>query len=185
MKKTISQIIAFTITALLLSCQRTIESDAELAAAVDSAAIVVDSIVATTTNKWEYHQSTDKMTSKAINFAQIMSNQSLDLEFPYEGTNYGRLTLRKKDGLDIYLSIDKGQITGGYDNNYISVRFDEEKPMKFSYTEPQDGSSDLIFIDNGVKFLSKLKKSKKILISLPLYQAGNQILEFNTVDLKW
>lgn len=51
MKKTISQIIAFTITALLFSCQRTIESDAELAAAVDSTAIVIDSIAATTANK--------------------------------------------------------------------------------------------------------------------------------------
>lgn len=185
MKKSLLLIIPLTITVLLFSCQRTIESDAELAAAVDSAAVVVDSIATTTTNKWEYHQSTDKMTSKTIKFAQIMSNESLDLEFPYEGTNYGRLTLRKKDGLDIYLTIDKGQISGGYDNNYISVRFDEEKPIKFSYSEPQDGSSDLIFIDNEIKFLSKLKKSKNVLISLPLYQAGNQILEFNTIDLKW
>ncbi|MCV2483633.1 hypothetical protein OD917_01760 [Flavobacterium sp. SH_e] len=185
MKNLIIHIIATFITILLFSCQRTFQSDTDLALAVDSAAIAVDSIAPTITNKWEYHQSTDKMTSKAIKFAQIISNESLDLEFPYEGTNYGRLTLRKKDGLDIYLSIDKGQISGGYDNNYISVRFDEEKPIKFSYTEPQDGSSDLIFIDNEAKFLSKLKKSKKILISLPLYQAGNQILEFNTVDLKW
>jgi hypothetical protein len=185
MKKTILQIIPFAIVVLLFSCQKPIVSDTEIVASVDTAAIVVDSMPPTVNNKWEYHQSTDKMTSKAIKFAQIMSNESLDLEFPYEGTNYGRLTLRKKDGLDIYLSIDKGQISGGYDNNYISVRFDEEKPLKFSYTEPQDGSSDLIFIDNGIKFLSKLKKSKKTLISLPLYQAGNQILEFNTVDLKW
>ncbi|WP_433813083.1 hypothetical protein [Flavobacterium johnsoniae] len=183
--KTILQIILFTVVALLFSCQKTLVSDTELAAAVDSAAIVVDSISPTINNKWEYQQSTDKMTSKPIKFAQIISNESLHLEFPYEGVNYGRLTLREKNGLDIYLSIDKGQISGGYDNNFITVRFDEEKPLKFSYTEPQDGSSDLIFIDNEVKFLSKLKKSKNVLISLPLYQAGNQILEFNTVDLKW
>ncbi|WP_431242560.1 hypothetical protein ACQ9BO_22475 [Flavobacterium sp. P21] len=87
--------------------------------------------------------------------------------------------------MDIYLSIDKGQISGGYDNNFITVRFDDEKPIKFSYSEPQDSSSDLIFIDNEAKFLSKLKRSKKILVSLPLYREGNQILEFNTIDLKW
>lgn len=183
MNKFIIQIIASFSIVLLFSCQRTIASDTEIAATVDSAAIVVDST--TITNKWEYHQSTDEMTSKPIKFAQIMSKESLDLDFPYEGLNYGQLTLRKKDGLNIYLGIDKGQISGGYDNKFITVRFDEEKPIRFSYSEPQDGSSNVIFIDNEVKFLSKLKKSKKTLISLPLYQAGNQILEFNTVDLKW
>lgn len=185
MKKVILPITTFTIAVLLFSCQKTTLSDTEPAVAIDSAAIIVDSISPTITNKWEYQQSTDKMTSKPIKFAQIISNESLHLESPYEGVNYGRLTLRKKNGLDIYLSIDKGQISGGYDNNFITVRFDEEKPLTFSYTEPQDGSSDLIFIDNEVQFLSKLKKSKNVLISIPLYQAGNQILEFNTVDLKW
>ena len=36
-----------------------------------------------------------------------------------------------------------------------------------------------------MKFLTKLKKCKKVLIALPLYHEGNQILEFNTLDLKW
>lgn len=185
MKKLIINLTTSFVTILLLSCQRTITSDIEIASAVDSAAIVVDSIVPTIDNNWTYHQATDKMTSKSIKFAQIMSNESLDLEFPYEGLNYGHLILRKKDGLDIYLEIDKGQISGGYENNFITVRFDEEKAIKFSYSEPQDGSSNLIFIDNEFKFLSNLKKSKKTLISLPLYQSGNQILEFKTADLKW
>lgn len=185
MKKAIFQIITSFSIILLFSCQRTVGSDAEPALVVDSVAIVVDSIAPTIINKWKYHQSVDKMTSKPIKFAQIMSNESLDLDFPYEGSNYGQLTLRKKDGLNIYLGIDKGQISGGYDNNFIKVRFDEEKPIIFSYSEPQDGSSNFIFIDNETKFLSKLKKSKKVIISLPLYQAGNQILEFNTTDLKW
>ncbi|WP_125719976.1 hypothetical protein [Flavobacterium ustbae] len=183
MKNLIIQIIGFFSIILLCSCQRTIASETELTAVVDTAAIVVDS--STTINKWEYHQSTDKMTSQSVKFAQILSNESLDLDFPYEGLNYGQLTLMKRDRLNIYLEIDKGQISGGYDNNFITVRFDEEKPIKFSYSEPRDGSSNFIFIDNEAKFLSKLKQSKKTLISLPLYQAGNQILEFNTVDLKW
>lgn len=185
MKKLIIYLTTSFIILLLLSCQRNITSDAEIAVAVDSAAIVVDSIAPTIANNWIYHQSTDKMTSKSIKFAQIISNESLDLEFPYEGRNYGHLTLRKKDGLNIYLEIDKGQIIGDYENKFITVRFDQEKPIKFSYSEPQDGSSNFIFIDNEIKFLSKLKKSKKTLILLPLYQAGNQILEFNTKDLKW
>ncbi|WP_426484278.1 hypothetical protein [Flavobacterium sp. 2] len=185
MKNQVLQIIASFSALLLFSCQKTVSSYDEIAVAVDSAAVVVDSVATTKNNVWEYHQSIDKMTSKSIKFAQIISNESLNLEFPYDGNNYGHLTLRKNDHTDIYLSIDKGQISGGYDNNFIKVRFDDEKPIKFSYSEPQDNSSDLIFIDNEIKFLSKLKKSKKILISLPLYREGNQILEFNTIDLKW
>lgn len=183
MKNKVLQFIASFSTLLLFSCQKTVSSYDEIA--VDSVAVVVDSVVPTINNKWEYHESTDKMTSKSIKFAQIISNESLNLEFPYDGNNYGHLTLRKNDHMNIYLSIDKGQISGGYDNNFITVRFDDEKPIKFSYSEPQDSSSDLIFIDNEVKFLSKLKKSKKTLVSLPLYREGNQILEFNTVDFKW
>lgn len=183
MKKTILQIIISFSIIILFSCKRNTESFTE--AAIDTTAIVVDSTVPIISNSWEYHKSIDKMTSKQTKFAQIISNESLDLEFPYEGDNYGQLTLRYKDELNIYLTIDKGQISGGYNNNFITVRFDEEKSIKFSYSEPQDGSSNFIFINNETKFLSKLKKAKKVLISLPLYREGNQILEFNTVDLKW
>lgn len=183
MKKTILQIIISFTAIILFSCKNTIEPVTEVA--IDTASVDIDSIAPVATNNWNYSQSIDKMTSKPIKFAQIKSNESLDLEFPYEGANYGQLTLRKKDGLNIYLGIDKGQISGGYNNNFIKVRFDDEEPIKFSYSEPQDGSSNFIFIDNETKFLSKLKKSKKVLISLPLYRAGNQILEFNTIDLIW
>lgn len=184
MKKITLQIIAYFSIILIFSCQRTIDSESLVA--VDSTAVVVDSNTTTIeTNNWEYHETIDKMTSKPTKFAQILSNESLNLKFPYDGSNYGQLTLRKMNGLNIYLSIDKGQISGGYENNFITVRFDQEKPIKFSYSEPQDGSSNFIFIDNESRFLSKLKKSKKTLISIPLYHEGNQILEFNTEDLKW
>jgi len=183
MKKNILQVLALVNIIILFSCNKTTESVTEIS--IDTVAVAVDSISQPANNSWEYNQSIDKMTSKPTKFAHLISNESLDLEFPYDGANYGQLTLRKKDGLDIYLRIDKGQITGGYDNNIITIRFDKERPIKFSYSEPQDGSSNIIFINNESKFLSKLKKSKKILISLPLYHEGNQILEFNTVDLKW
>lgn len=183
MKKNILPIVASISIIILFSCKESTKSVTEVA--IDTVAVAIDSIAPTVSNNWKYHQSIDKMTSKPTKFAEIMSNESLDLKFPYDGVNYGQLTLRNKDGLNIYLGIDKGQISGGYDNNFIMVRFDEEKPIKFSYNEPQDGSSNFIFIDNEVKFLSKLKNSKKVLISLPLYNDGNQILEFNTVDLKW
>jgi hypothetical protein len=184
MKKIILGLLLSTI--MLNSCKQT-NSEASLGElAADTTAVSVDTIISEPSiNSWEYSEEVDKMTSKTIKFASIISNESLNLDSPYDGMNYGRLCVRKKEGLNIYVSVDKGQISGEYDNHYIMVRFDEEKAMRFDYNEPQDNSSDLIFIDNETKFLSKLKKSKKVLISLPFYQNGNQILEFNTSDLKW
>lgn len=111
--KAILQIILLFNVIMLFSCKRNIEPVKELA--IDTAAIAVDSISPIVNNKWRYHHSIDKMTSKSSKFADIISNESLHLEFPYDGVNYGQLTLRNKNGLNIYLSIQKGQISGGYD----------------------------------------------------------------------
>jgi hypothetical protein len=163
--------------------------DIELPIAIDSSATYVtpqQNLINTEQNKWQYDSSIDKMTSKTSKFATITSNESLDLDFPYDGVNFGYLIIRKmNDRLGILIRVDKGQISGGYENNYIKVRFDDETPITFSYSEPADNSSDLIFIENKTKFLSKLKKSKKTLIEIPFYQNGNQILEFNTQNLEW
>jgi hypothetical protein len=156
---------------------------------LDTTAIVVDTMpdyVPAISNEWEYNTSEDKMTSNITKYATITSNESLSLDFPYEGNNLGYLKLRKKNGvLNILIMIDKGQISGSYENENVKVRFDDNKAITFSYSKPEDSSSDLIFIDNETKFLSKLKKSKKILIGLPLYQNGTQILSFTTENLKW
>ena len=156
---------------------------------LDTTAVAVDTMTIPSpsiNNEWEYDTNEDKMTSTITKYATITSNESLSLDFPYDGLNMGYLKLRKKNGvLNILIQIDKGQISSSYENEHVKVRFDDEKAITFSYTTPEDNSSDLIFIENETKFLSKLKKSKKTLIALPLYQGGTQILEFNTENLKW
>lgn len=184
MKKNTLHYFTLFLAIIVISCQN--KPDQLEQTVIDSTAIAVDTNTTTPViNTWEYSEQIDKMTSKKTKFAVIRSNESLNLEPPYDGDNYGRITLRQKGELNIYIAVDKGQISGGYDNNYIMVRFDDGKAIRFNYNEPQDYSSDLIFIDNESKFLAKLKKSKKVLLSLPFYQNGNQILEFNTSDLKW
>jgi len=156
----------------LVSCKNVSENE-DIAVAVDTTAIVVDTMPnyePANNNAWEYFTNEDKMTSNITKYASITSNESLSLDFPYEGINLGYLKLRKKNGvLNILIQIDKGQISSSYENEHVKVRFDDEKAITFSYTTPEDNSSDLIFIDNETKFLSKLKRSKKTLIALPLY----------------
>lgn len=137
-------------------------------------------------NGWKYETKINKMTGSKDIFCKLQSNESLDLDFPYEGANYGTLTDRKMDGeTDILISIMKGQIYGGYENEYFKARFDNGKQITFSYLTTSDNSSETIFVENRTKFLKKLKMSKKVLIQIPLHQNGNQILEFNTSGLKF
>jgi hypothetical protein len=174
----------------LVSCKN-VSENVDTRITIDTTAIAVDTMsnyvpAIAKNNEWKYDTSEDKMTSNITKFASITSNESLSLDFPYDGINMGTLQLRKKNGaLNIMVLIDKGQISSDYDDQNVKVRFDDDKAITFSYSKSADNSSDLIFIDNVTKFLSKLKKSKKTLIGLPLYQNGTQILEFKTENLKW
>lgn len=135
---------------------------------------------------WKYETSINKMTSTKDIFCSVQSNESLNLEAPYDGVNYGSLIVRKMNGeVDIIISIMKGQISGGYENDFFKARFDDEKQITFSYLSPSDNSTESIFLENKSKFLKKLRTSKKVLIQIPLYNNGNQILEFNTDGLKF
>jgi hypothetical protein len=135
---------------------------------------------------WKYETEINKMTSAKDVFCRVQSNESLKLNFPYDGVNYGGLTVRRMNGeMDIIISIMKGQISGGYENEYFKARFDDGKQMTFSYLSPTDNSTESIFVENSSKFLKKLRTAKKVLIQLPLYDNGNQILEFNTEGLKF
>jgi hypothetical protein len=135
---------------------------------------------------WKYDTVKNKMTDAKDIFCRVQSNESLSLTAPYDGVNFGQLTVRRMNGqIDIIISIMKGQISGGYENEYFKARFDDGKQTTFSYSEPADNSTETIFVQNKSKFLKMLTASKKVLIQIPLYQNGNQILEFNTEGLKF
>lgn len=135
---------------------------------------------------WKYDTITNKMSDAKDIFCRVQSAESLSLDSPYDGVNFGTLTVRKMNGkIDVVISIMKGQITGGYENEYFKARFDQGKQITFSYLEPSDNSTETIFVENTTKFLKLLRASKKVLVQIPLYHNGNQILEFNTENLKF
>lgn len=134
-------------------------------------------------DQWDYTTAADKMTGKTSTRAAITSSNSLDLPFPYGGANYGRLMVRKHPqyGLDVLVSISKGQILcNSYSGCSVKVRFGDGQPMTFSASEPDDHSSTVIFISNAQKFIDQAKKTKNIKIQMNVYQAGGQVLEFDS-----
>jgi hypothetical protein len=131
--------------------------------------------------KWTYSETVDEMTSKKITFASVRSENTIELDFPYQGAQHARLMFRRKGSdLDALFFLEKGQILcGSYDGCTIDVRFDEAAPTKFRMLEPDDNSTETLFFSDPARLLSKLEAADKVLVSVTLYQAGTHTFEFD------
>ena len=144
---------------------------------------VVDSSV---NNEWEYDSKDDEMTNSKSYFATILSDNGEVFVFPYdeEGGSHLMVTVRqtKRSGTDVILGISKGQFNG----QYVSVKFDDNAAKKYKAYSADDGSLDVLFIDNAKDFIAKAKTAKTIKIEAEFYQEGNRVFTF-TADkpLKW
>lgn len=117
--------------------------------------------------------------------AQVVSKNSLDFSFPYQGNQKAALTLRThpRNGKDVFVTLEKGQfICSGYDGCYVSIRFDEGQTSKYSANGTADYSTNTIFISNYDRFLSNMMKAKTARISANVYQEGSPVFEFNVAD---
>lgn len=138
---------------------------------------------------WQYNESTDKMTGKVTSTAYIRSDNSLDLSFPYAGTNHATLRVRRHPqyGLDVIMQVQKGQILcSSYNGCPIQVKFDDAPPVRFNGSESADHDSSVVFFNSSNKFIQQATKAKKILVQVNMYHAGAPVLEFSSIEpLKW
>lgn len=132
-----------------------------------------------TNGPWVYDAREDAMTGKRVMQAMIRSENTIDLDFPYQGAQHGSLLLRKhpKWGNDVILSIEKGQILCHSDDCDISVRFDDEQPVTYSGNEPADNSSEVVFLPYAMA--KRMERAKRVRIQLTLFNNGTHVLEFN------
>lgn len=131
---------------------------------------------------WQYSQNEDPMTGKTTYHASVLSTNTVEFKFPYQGAQNGQLSLRidPKYGQDVIFSIEKGQILcHSYEDCTVMVRFDDEKPISFSAAGAADNSTETIFIRNYKKFVDKLSKVKRVRISMSIHQEGNPVFEFD------
>lgn len=130
---------------------------------------------------WDYRAREDKMTGGTTYSATATSVNTVNFDFPYNGEQNGRLTLRRdpKYGKDVILAIEKGQILcPAYDGCTVMVRFDNGKPEAFSAVGTADGSTEAVFIQNYDRFLQKMRKAKIARLSVNIYQQGAPVFEF-------
>lgn len=138
---------------------------------------------------WNRTEETDPMNDSKSVFVSVSSDNTNKLDFPY-GDVYVTLTVRrmKKYGLDVLVKASSGQIFGNEYNgdNYVSIRFDSNKPMRFYFDEASDGSSDVVFLRKRTAFIQAAKKSHSMTVEVPFFQAGRQVFTFTTPKpLEW
>lgn len=139
-------------------------------------------------NSWLYYETKGKMDDEIIKFARTDSLNTFEFSFPYGGEQHATLSLRShpKQGVDVRLSIERGQFLGGnYDGGAVQVRFDDKKAVIMETLFPSDHSTTTMFIKDSSVFFKKLKKANKVLISANVYQEGAPIFEFDVSGLKW
>ena len=155
-----------------------------------AAALVVCSMFgASAYASWQYGNSVDSMTGKQSDFATVESSNSLSLDFPYKGKNYGHLIVRKhpRYGLSVVFAIDQGQTMCGTSSGCdLLVRFDDRPAVQYSGSASSDHDPKVVFLNNASRFIAEAAKAKKILVQVSLFHAGSPILEFYTPDtLQW
>lgn len=138
---------------------------------------------------WTRSVEKDPMDDSDRIFVSVSSDNFNNIGEPYGVVNVTLMVRKmKKYGTDVIVQTSSGQIFGNKynDTNYITVRFDNNKPMRFYFDEAADGSSGYVFLRKRSAFIANAKKAHKITIDVPYFQAGRQVFTFTTPKpLEW
>ncbi len=139
------------------------------------------------TGAWQYNDKEDALTSKKVYHAVLQSDNSLYLNAPYDGGSDCYIELRNKDGEnDVIVSVTKGQfLVDVVDGENIKVRFDSSAAETYSCSGAADYNTTMLFVNDTGRFISRLKKAKKVLIRAGFYDNGLQDMEFFAKGLEW
>ncbi|WP_312144181.1 hypothetical protein [Brevundimonas sp.] len=137
---------------------------------------------------WRYEDDKDPMTDKLTRWACTTSTNQAHLTPPYSSVS-ARLCLRQSPryGLDAIVQLNgDGQILcRSYDGCTVKIRFGDGALQSFSGNSAADHSSNVVFIANAARFVAAVKNAPTTKIQLTFYQAGDQVLEFDTEKLVW
>lgn len=162
-------------------------AEADSAAAALAPAVAEVPPAPTPGSQWQYRHDEDKMGTSASHQAAVSSSNTVNFDSPYDGAQYGTLTLRAhpRYGKDVMFSIEKGQLLcNSYEDCAVLVRFDDEKPRTYAAIGPEDNSSEMIFFRNQARFMAKMLKAKTVRISVNIYQEGAPVFEFDVSGFK-
>ena len=135
---------------------------------------------------WSYDTKRDELRNADITTASVTSNNSVSLGSPY-GTIKMTMQVRQHPeyGLDVIFMADAGQILcPSYNGCTGKISFDG-KLESLSAVGSADHNSEVIFAQYGKAIRDKIAKSDKVIVEVPMYQAGNPQFVFDTAGFEW
>lgn len=141
--------------------------------------------VAEVSSNWQYDESVDKMRGETKYAAATQSTNTYDLGFPYNQTKLGVMVRNWHKKNEIVLGTNAQFQCNMTESCFINAKFDDGQIEKFAVNQPDDMSSQALFVDKSSEFLNKLKASKHLIIESQMFQSGTKQFEFNLEGLKW
>ncbi|NTW83733.1 MAG: hypothetical protein HGB36_10275 [Chlorobiaceae bacterium] len=136
--------------------------------------------------KWNYDSYPDQKGRGQILTATLVSRNTVEFNFPYDGAQHATLTLYKhpKYGKEVLLSIEKGRFLTGVPGAYGNVCFDNKPVIEFPIEAPADHRPTHVVLKGYDEFVNEMKKSSKIRIEVPFKDEGTHVFEFSVAGLK-
>lgn len=139
-------------------------------------------------SSWTYSTAGSPMDSRPTRIACTPSTNQVYLTFPY-GETGADLCIRSSPqyGHDVYVRLHgRGQILcRSYESCRVRVRYGDRPARAASAIGPEDGSTDMVFLQGAQGVTRELQRADRFSVELSFYQNGNQALVFNTAGLQW
>ena len=135
--------------------------------------------------KWQYQVSKDQLTGKPTHLAWVESINQVNFGFPYQGPQRGQLMLRihPQHGKDLILRVERGQmLVRSYESTKVKAVFDAGNPETYAVVGPADHGTTTMFFRDYDGFTARMREAKKVKISVPFYQQGSVVFEFNVSE---
>ena len=139
------------------------------------------------THTWMYTQDTDKMSPAKDYFAAITAVKQLQFKAAADSAADAILTIRHLSGKNrLTLTVTKGRFLNTDANGeHVRIKFDNGSPSRYACDPGLDGSQDMLYIHPANNLISRLKKSKRLIIEANFLNNGLQQMTFNVQGLKW
>lgn len=136
-------------------------------------------------NQWTYSSTSDKFKG-TVHKASILSPTRLEFAYPYSGGSTATLTVRQKDNtLHIYVEVSKGQFNRSFQGGNALIAFDNAPAKNYPLLAAANGRANIVFLDADKRFIDRLKRSARMLMTMEFQGQGKHQLAFRTAGLRW
>ena len=136
-------------------------------------------------SKWFYSERVDELRGTSVSLAQLTSNNSVDLPFPWAGGTRGSIIIRH-NGLDcdVLFVVNQGQFRFGRMVYLISSKSDDRKVLEWSANKPPDAKTNVMILNAPKAFIRSVVGAERLIVEGQFYNAGSQQFVFSPLGLE-